>query len=189
VTPHHLPEFFTLPILVSVIVIKELLFRFVSKVGNEVDSSALKGDAWHHRADAITSLAAFIGISVALIGGPGWEPADDYAALVCAFVIGSTGLNLLRRSVAELMDRAPDETILNQIRKVASSVSGVKLVEKILARKSGLNYLVELHIHADPLMSLHDAHILGGTVKTQLRRQLPAIGAVTIHMEPANGEA
>ncbi len=183
-TPHHLPAFFTLPILLMVVAVKEILFRFVSRVSSETESSALKGDAWHHRSDAFTSLAALIGISLALIGGPGWEPADDYAALFCALVIAFTGYSLLKRSLAELMDRAPDEGMIEEIRKAANSVEDVKLVEKIMARKSGVVYFVDLHIHADPQMSLFDAHILSGKVKTRIKRALPAVQGVMVHMEP-----
>lgn len=189
VTPHHLPELFTLPILAGVIITKSFLFRHVSDVSEETDSSALKGDAWHHRSDAITSAAAFIGIAIALIGGPGWEPADDYAALICALVIGVTGVTLLRQSFAELMDKAPDEAIIALIRNAADGVDGVRLVEKISARKSGLAYWVDMHVHADPELTLFDAHILSGKVKTAVRTALPMVQGVMIHMEPVEGKA
>ena len=182
--PHHLPSPFTLPVLIVVIVLKEALFRYVSRVGDKVESSALKSDAWHHRSDMLTSLAALVGISAALLGGPGWEPADDYAALACAFVIGWTGVTLLRQSLRDLMDIAPEEAFIEQIRKIASSVEGVRCVEKVLARKSGLVYFLDMHVHADPEMSLHDAHIVSGMVKTAIRRAVPSVHGVMVHMEP-----
>lgn len=182
--PHHLPNILTLPILAAVIVIKELLFRYVVDVSDETESSALKSDAWHHRSDAITSAAAFIGISIALLGGPGWEPADDYAALLCSFVIGYTGIGMLRRSVAELMDRAPDAQLLDQMRSAAEAVPGVRLIEKLSARKSGLTYFVDMHVHADPNLSLFDAHVLSGKVKSAVKSAVPAVRNVLIHMEP-----
>ena len=185
VTPHHLPHILTLPLLAAIIIIKELLFRYVINVSDETESSALTSDAWHHRSDAITSAAAFFGISIALLGGPGWESADDYAAIVCAFVIGYTGIGMLRRSVAELMDRAPEEHVLAQMRCAAESVEGVLLVEKLSARKSGLTYFVDMHVHADPSMSLHEAHILSGKVKSAVKAALPSVQNVLIHMEPA----
>ncbi|MBN8547854.1 MAG: cation transporter [Deltaproteobacteria bacterium] len=184
-TPHHLPHPMTLPLLAGVIIVKELLFRYVIDVSDETESSALKSDAWHHRSDALTSAAAFIGISIALLGGPGWESADDYAAIVCAFVIGATGIGMLRRSAAELMDRAPEASVLSQMRTAAESVPGVVLIEKLSARKSGLTYFVDMHVHADGAMSLHDAHILSGMVKTAVRAAVPAVQNVLIHMEPA----
>jgi len=184
---HQLPELFTLPILVSVIFVKEFLFRRVAKVAADVGSSAVKGDAWHHRSDAISSFAALVGISIALIGGPGWETADAYAALVCALVIGFSGVWLLRNSVAELMDKAPEQAVLDTIKQVAAQVDGVTLVEKLLARKSGLVYFVDLHVHANPAMSLHDAHILSGKVKSAIKAAVPAVQGVVIHMEPEEG--
>ena len=183
-TPHHLPATFTLYVLVFVFIVKEVLSRKVMKVSDEVQSSALKGDAWHHRSDAITSLAAFIGISIALVGGPGWEPADDYAALVCACIIAWNGVKLLKSSARELMDKAPDDDILKAVEQAAASVPGVLLVEKVLARKSGLDFFVGMHVHADPNMSLHAAHILSGIVKTSVKRAVPAIKDVLVHMEP-----
>jgi len=184
-TPHHAPAPFTLLVLIAVIVVKEILFRRVIAVGSAVESTAVKSDAWHHRSDAITSLAAFIGISIALIGGPGWEAADDYAALVCALVIGWTGTRLLREAIYDLMDRAPAPTFMSTIREAASAVPEVVLVEKVFARKTGLGYAVDMHVHAAPAMSLHDAHILSGKVKTAVRAAVPAVSRVLIHMEPA----
>lgn len=183
-TPHHLPELFTLPVLAAVIVIKEWLFRRVLSVGESVESLSVKGDAWHHRADALTSLAAFVGILVALIGGPGWEAADDYAALLCAFVIAWNGISMARSAAAELMDKAPEEGIVKQVIAAAASVEGVELIEKVMARKSGLSYFVALHVHADPKMSLYDAHIVSGKVKTSVKRAIPSVKDVLVHMEP-----
>jgi predicted Co/Zn/Cd cation transporter (cation efflux family) len=89
-TPHHLPHWSTLLILLLVVGVKETLARWTNRVGEQADSVALQADAWHHRADAISSIAAFIGIAIALVGGPGYEPADDWAALVACLVIGMT---------------------------------------------------------------------------------------------------
>lgn len=183
-TPHHLPAPFTLVVLVLVVGIKETLFRKVLAVGLEVESSAVKVDAWHHRSDALTSVAAFIGIAVALLGGPGWESADDYAAIFAGFVIAYNGLRLLREACGELMDRAPEGQILSEIQTAASSVAGVCLVEKLMARKFGMGYLVDMHVHADPQMSLREAHILSGKVKSAVKAKLPQVINVLIHMEP-----
>lgn len=182
--PHHLPHPITLPILVIVIITKELLFRYAVDVSDATESSALRSDAWHHRSDALTSAAAFIGISVAVLGGPGWEPADDWAALLCAFVIGYTGVKMLRGSAAELMDRAPDDALIEKMRCAAQQVEGVRLVEKLFARKSGLVYFVDMHVHADAQMSLFDAHELSGKVKSAVKTAVPAVKNVLIHMEP-----
>lgn len=183
-TPHHAPAPFTLVVLAVVIVVKEILARRVFKVGDEVGSIAVKADAWHHRSDALTSCAAFLGISIALLGGPAWAPADDYAAILCSMVIGLNGFFLLRPALADLMDRAPDRPILAEVERAAAGVDGVLLVEKVLARKVGLGYFVDMHVQAAPEMTLHAAHILSGKVKSAVRGAIPTVIGVLIHMEP-----
>jgi cation diffusion facilitator family transporter len=184
ITPHHAPAPFTLVVLVVVMIIKESLFRRVAAAGREAGSTALRADAWHHRADVITSGCAFIGISVALIGGEGWEMADDWAALVAASIITYNGVGLLRPAVADLMDRTPAGDLPNRIASAAIGVADVRAIEKLKIRKAGVEYFVDLHVQADPTMSLHDAHILSGKVKGAIRAAVPAVSGVLIHMEP-----
>src|ERR671932_1089870 len=184
ITPHHAPAPFTLAVLVAVIIIKELLFRFVIRVGAEVESTAVVADAWHHRSDAITSAAAFIGISIALVMGPGWESADDWAALAAAAIIAFNGARILRPAVHDLMDRAPDADLFRQVADAAASVDGVRAIEKLMVRKAGLGYYVDLHVQADPAMSLHEAHVLSGRVKSAIRTAVPTVLGALIHMEP-----
>jgi cation diffusion facilitator family transporter len=189
VTPHHAPAPFTLGVLVAVVVIKEFLFRRILAVGRSVESDAVLADAWHHRSDAITSGAAFIGISVALLGGPGWEEADDWAALVAAGVIAFNGQRLLRTTVGSLMDRAPGRETLARIESIASAVPDVRAIEKTIVRRAGIFYFVDLHVQADPAMPLRDAHVLGGKVKRAIMSGLPAVRGVLVHMEPYEGNA
>ena len=184
VTPHHAPAPFTLLVLVLVVLVKEALFRKVRAVGTEVGSEAVRADAWHHRSDAITSLAAFIGISVAIIGGDGWEPADDWAALIAAVVIAWNGQKLLRPALAGLMDRSAEPEMLAQIHQIASAVSDVRAVEKVIVRRAGTDYFADLHVHADPSISLRAAHVISGKVKSAIRAQLPNVRGVLVHMEP-----
>jgi cation diffusion facilitator family transporter len=187
VTPHHAPAPFTLAVLVLVVLVKEVLFRRVYAVGTEVGSEVVRADAWHHRSDAITSLAAFIGISVAIGGGPGWESADDWAALVAAVVISWNGQRLLRSAIAGLMDRA-EPGIREQIHQIASAVADVRAVEKVIVRRAGTNYFADLHVHADPMMPLHDAHIVSGKVKRAIMTTMPNVRDVLVHMEPYEGK-
>jgi cation diffusion facilitator family transporter len=147
-TPHHAPASFTLVVLVVVILVKDLLFRRVLAVGVEVSSTAVQADAWHHRSDAITSAAAFIGISVALIGGPGWEAADDWAALAAALVIVVNAIRLLRPAVDDLMDRSPGTELIERIAASALATVDVQAVEKLKVRKAGLGYFVDIHVQA-----------------------------------------
>lgn len=188
VTPHHLPEPFTLIVLVLVMGIKEVMFRRTMRVGSETGSNVVQADAWHHRSDAITSLAAFVGISVALAGGSGWESADDYAALLSSMVIGWNGYCLLRPAISDLMDKAPDREFVDNVTSVALAVAGVLGIEKVAARKVGLGYFIEIHVQALPTLPLYDAHILGGIVKSRLKEAMPSILGVLVHMEPFPAE-
>ncbi len=182
--PHHAPRPFTLIVLVGVVAVKETLFRFVLKGAEEIGSLAVTADAWHHRSDAITSAFAFTGITIALVGGPGWEPADDWAALAASFVILYNGVKIIRPALAELMDRSPAEEVFRQVDAAAHGVAGVLATEKLKIRKSGPRYLLELHVQAEPSLSLHEAHILSGKVKRAIKVAVPSVQDVLVHMEP-----
>jgi cation diffusion facilitator family transporter len=184
VAPHHLPAPFTLFVAAGVIITKEILYRRVSKVGREVGSTVVAADAWHHRADAMTSLAAFIGISIALIGGRGWEAADDWAALVAALVIAVNGFRTLRPAISGLMDEAPDSTLKERAIQAASEVEGVESVENLNVRSSGLGFYVDLHVKADGAMSLDAAHEIAAKVKYAILDAIPNCVSVLVHMEP-----
>lgn len=186
-TPHHAPAPWTLVVLVAVVIAKMLLGRTIGTVGSEVGSTAVKADAWHHFSDAITSAAAFIGISVAVWKGEGWESADDWAALVASLVILYNGASMLRSSLRDLMDRHPGEEIAIPVRRVAEGVTGVSAIEKLFVRRAGIVFHVEIHVQADPAMSLADAHALGGAVKFAIRTAQPRVRGVLVHMEPYDG--
>lgn len=183
-TPHTAPAPYTLVVLVGVIVVKWVLFRSVLATSAATGSVAVKADAWHHVSDVMTSAAAFVGISIALIGGPGWEAADDWAAVVAALVIATNGVLMLRSALGDLMDRAPSSELLEQVSQAALGTPGVLAIEKLKVRRSGMGLYVDIHVQADPLLSLHDAHILSGCVKTSIRTEVPSAIGVLIHMEP-----
>jgi cation diffusion facilitator family transporter len=182
--PHHAPAPYTLFVLVGVVIVKESMFRIVRRVAGQIGSGAMLLDAWHHRSDAITSTAAAIGISVALVGGEGYEPADDWAALFASAVIFYNASRLIVAPVQELMDaEAPHVT--EAARRVAEKVPGVAGVEKVFARKSGMRYWVDMHVEVDSEMSVVRAHALAHGVKDAIRLALPRVEDVLIHIEPA----
>jgi len=183
-TPHHLPAPFTLFVAAGVIIVKEILYRRVSRVGKEVGSTAVTADAWHHRSDAISSLAAFIGISIALLGGHGWEAADDWAALVAALLVAVNGVRTLRPAISGLMDEAPDRTVKERALQAAAEVDGVRSVENLNVRSSGIGFYVDLHVKADPKLSLEDAHEIAAKVKYAILEAIPNVVNVLVHMEP-----
>jgi len=185
-TPHHAPAPFTLIVLLAVILTKELLFRFAFKIGEAIQSTAVKVDAWHQRSDAITSTAAFVGITVALIGGEGYESADDWAALAACLVIGYNGLRLLRYAIAEIMDAAPNPEVEQQIRRKAQAVNGVIDVEKCRVRKSGLGFFVDIHVIVAGDISVRKGHEISHVVKDRLCNSGLQIIDVIVHFEPAD---
>lgn len=184
-SPHRAPKAFTLAVVLGVVLVKEVLFRVVHRVGNETGSNALRADAWHHRSDAITSAAAAIGIAIALIGGPGWERADAWAALFASGIILWNGARVLRPSVEELMDRSAGSELVDETTRVAEAREGVYKVEKLLIRKMGLYYVADMHMEVAPEMTVRDSHSLAHHVKEDVQRRFPQIVEVTIHVEPA----
>ncbi|HYV97011.1 MAG TPA: cation diffusion facilitator family transporter [Gemmatimonadaceae bacterium] len=187
-TPHHAPAPYTLVVLVAVVLVKAVLFRRVRAAGDAAGSTALSADAWHHGSDAITSLAAFIGISIALIKGPGWESADDWGALVAACVILYTAARTLRPAVLELMDRAPSASVRSGIETAVHSVSDVRGMHRLRVRRTGGAWFIALDVQADAQMTLHDAHIVSGKVKSAIRAALGEPASVVVHMEPDDAE-
>ncbi len=184
ITPHHAPAPFTLIVLVGVVAVKESLFRFVFKIGAAVNSTAVKTDAWHHRSDAITSSAAFVGISVALIGGAGYESADDWAALLASVVIVYNAYRLFIPAISELMDASPAGGLEMNVRKSAMTVEGVQYVEKCYIRKHGFEYYVDLHLTVDGDMTVRAAHQIAHDVKNAIRAANPMVADVLVHVEP-----
>ena len=183
-TPHGSPHPFTLLILVAVIVIKEMLFRRVAKAGAALGSTALRADAWHHRSDALTSAAAFIGILIAVMGGPGYEAADDWAALLACGIIAWNGLHLLRGSIDEIMDASVAPEIVQQVRRLAAEVEGVKEIEKCRIRKSGLHLTLDIHVVVDGELTVREGHAIAHDVVAKLRDSQHRINDVTVHIEP-----
>lgn len=184
-TPHHGPAPFTLIVLIIVIVVKEFLFRSVIRLGKNVESTAVQTDAWHHRSDALTSAAAFIGISIALLGGEGWQSADDWAALFACSIIAANGYRLLFPALHEMMDTAPRGEIVALIQRAASSVPGVLEVEKCLVRKMGLSFYVDLHIGVEGGISVREGHHIAHLVKDAIKQSEARIADVLVHVEPA----
>lgn len=187
-TPHAAPAAWTLAVLAGVIIAKELLFRVILRGADQFESDAARADAWHHRSDAITSAAAFIGVSVAIWGpgifdSPRLVLADEAAAMIASGIILLTALRLIRPSLRELLDASAPE-LAEKIRVTAAQVEGVRLVEKVHARKSGRGYLVDMHLHVPPELSISAAHSLAGKVKAIIRSAHPSVQHVLIHVEP-----
>lgn len=182
--PHQLPRPYTLMVLAGVLIVKELLFRYVGSVGDSIGSLAVKSDAWHHRSDAITSAFAFVGISIALLGGQGWESADDWAALCASLVILYNAWKQMRPALMELTDQIPDPTLEAQIRAVAGRVEGVLGLDKCHVRKMGFSYYVDLHVIVSGEMSVREGHHIAHRVEDEILTAVPHVSEVLVHIEP-----
>ena len=184
ITPHHAPAPFTLIVLILVIISKETLFRFVIKVGTTVNSIAVKSDAWHHRSDAITSAAAFIGISAALIGGEGYESADDFAALFASVIIIFNAYRIFKPALFELLDTAPPAKTVQKVRDTAVKVENVMGIDKCFVRKMGFDYFVDIHVLVDANLPVFKGHQIAHKVKDELMKEYSNISDVLVHIEP-----
>ncbi|HPF38723.1 MAG TPA: cation diffusion facilitator family transporter [Phycisphaerae bacterium] len=181
--PHRPPAWYTLLALIVVIVVKEFMFRFASRAAAPTESSAGRAEAWHHRSDALTSAAAFLGIAIALIGGERFAPADDWAALAASVIIFLNGVYLLRAPLGELMDKNTP-AIATQCADVVLDVEGILAVERCEARKVGRTYRVIMHAEVPATMSVADAHSLTGHAKALVRERMPHVSSLLIHIEP-----
>lgn len=183
-TPREAPRAFTLIILGFVILTKEIMFRIVSKTGKEVQSTSIVADAWHHRSDAITSITAFIGISIALIMGEGWESADDWAALFASVFILYNAFKIFRPALGEIMDEHIYDDFILEIEKVAKKVEGVVNTEKCFVRKHGMQFNIDLHLIVSGKISVYEGHHIAHKTKEALMKEFPEILDVLIHVEP-----
>ncbi len=183
-TPHAVPAPYTLAVLLGVMLVKFLLARRTHRVGEAVDSQSVKADAWHHQSDALTSAAAFVGISIALIGGPAYATADDWASLVAAAVIAVNGTLLLRSAWEDLTDAVPYQELGEDVRRVAEQVPGVRGTHRCWVRRHGFDYFVDLDILVDGDLTVREGHDLAHAVHERVRDELPLIAKVMVHVEP-----
>ena len=188
VTPQAAPESFTLVVLVGVLITKELMFRVLSARGRKIGSQSLNADAWHHRSDALTSLAAFIGITVALTAGEGFESADDWAALVACAVITFNGVRLFRASLTEVLDVTAPRDVCDRVREIAESVPRVDGIDLLRVRQSGLALWVDIHVEVDGEMSVREGHEIAHLVKDGLLHSDLRILDALVHVEPHANE-
>ena len=184
-SPHGSPEWFTLPVLILVVIIKWTLSLKVRTIGRKYESNALKGDGWHHLSDALTSLAAAVGISIAMLGGNAYEAADDWAALLACLIIITNGGFILKSSFHDLIDGTVPDEFYESVRSVAAAIPGVENTEKCRIRKSGIDLFVEMHVRVKASLSVGEGHDIGHRVKRALISASPNIKDVVVHIEPA----
>lgn len=186
VTPHRGPAWWTLIVVAGVVIAKTWFSRRMRIAGEEVGSTALDIEAMHHWSDAMTSGAAFIGISIALAGGEGWESADDWAALFACVIIAFNGFRVFTKALGDVMDAAVPQNFENEVRALALAVPGVRALDKVRMRKSGLSHLVDIQVRVDGNLTVTEGHDIAHAVKDALIASTAhGISDVTVHIEPA----
>ncbi len=184
-TPHQPPKSFTLIVLGGIIIWKEISYHLVVRKARQTGSTSLRADAWHHRSDAITSVAAFIGISIALVMGEGYESADDWAALFASFIILYNSYKIFKPALGEIMDKNMYGEMSQEISALAKDVDGVLSTEKCYIRKSGMVYYVDLHIIVDKNKTVKEGHDIAHRLKDYIKQRKPEVADILIHVEPS----
>jgi len=187
--PRTAPAIYTLPVLVVVIIAKEIHSRRVKRLARETSSTAMEAEAMHHRTDAITSAAALVGITMALVGGAPYHKADNWAALFACVIIGYNGLLIFWPSLLDLMDTAPPTSIEAQVRSASLNVDGVAETEQCRVRKMGVEYYVDLHVRVDGGMTVTEGHGIAHRVKDAVRQAVPEVADVLVHIEPSRAKS
>ncbi len=183
-TPHETPKAFTLYVLAGIIIFKEFSFQYVIRKSKISNSSSLKADAWHHRSDAITSVMAFIGISIAILLGEGYESADDWAALIASGIIAYNAFRIFRPVLGEISDEQLYDEMIDEIREISLNVPGVIATEKCHVRKMGMTFYVDLHMVVSGDISVREGHTIAHDLKNEIQKKIPEIADVLVHTEP-----
>ena len=178
------PELFTIFVLIGIIIWKELSYRYVLSKGKKTNSLSLQADAWHHRSDAISSLIALFGISLSLFFGPAFSKADDWAAIAASLFIVYNAYIIFRPALGEILDEHNHHELIDKIKQMETHIVGVQGIEKCLVRKTGMTYLVDLHLEVAGSISVNEGHRIAHEFKDYLQGQLPEINDVLIHIEP-----
>jgi len=174
--------------LVGAIVLRGTMSTIKFRVGRRIRSSALLADAWNDAVDILSATAALIAVGLASLNPERFLSADHYGGFAVGIVVVITGVRVARDASIELVDTMPSVDLTSDIIRVAGTVSGVRGVDKVFARKTGLQYHADLHVEVDPSLTVGEGHAIGGRVRATLKRDLPWLADVLIHVEPSSGE-
>lgn len=172
-----------LPLIVSVIsiAIKEYQFRITIKVARKINSPSLKADAWHHRSDALSSVAAFIGIGGAMIG---FKILDPIASIIVALFVAKVGFDILKDSTNELMDYSIDSEQEKQIINIVEGTEGVINLGEIRTRKHGATAYVDLIICVNKDLTVYEGHEIATKLEKRIIKDMQFVKGITVHVEP-----
>ena len=183
-SPAVVPRWETLLVLAVAIVLKVWFSKTLNSQGQATASTALGAETLHHFSDAISSGAAFVGISIAVIGGPRYAAADGWAALLASVVILYNGVRILPGALNEVMDSAAPDDFDARVREIAAGIPGVEALDKSRVRKSGLSYLVDIQIRVDGDLTVTAGHKIAHAVKDALLESELGVTDVSVHVEP-----
>ena len=183
---HEPPGMIAAAALVGAIVLRGIMSSIKFRVGRRLGSSALVADAWNDAVDILSASAALTAVALATRDPARFLAADHYGGFVVGIIVVITGIRVLRDASLELADTMPAPQLTNEIRAAASSVADVRRVDKVLARKAGLQYLVDLHIEVDPLLTVAASHAIAGRVRAIIKRDLRWVADVLVHVEPSH---
>ena len=175
------PATIALAAAVASIVTKEGLFRYTLKVGKKNNSPAVITNAWDHRSDAYSSVAALVGILGARLGV---QYLDPVAGLVVSAFIVRISLALLRPNIGILMDEKPRSAVLDQIKATALEVGGVKATNSIKVHRRGSTYTIDMEIAVDSSLTVEQSHEVAGEVKNRLMSEIEHVQDVMVHVNP-----
>lgn len=181
---HDPPPIFAAWPLVGAMVVRGTMFAVKFRIGRRIRSAALMADAWNDAVDILSAAAALVALTLTIRNPTQFLAADHYGGFVVGVVVVFTGIRIIRDASLDLADTAPDPRSLEEIRALAMTVPGVRGVEKCLARKSGLQYFVDLHLEVDPQLTVRESHEIAGLTRTLLRARLDWVADVLVHIEP-----
>lgn len=171
-----------LVVVLATMVLDVFLYRYISRRGDVLGSTALEADAYHFGTDAVGKIGVVFGVGMAYLGYP---VMDVVGALAIAVVFLLTAFRLGKRNLEVLVDASPPAGVLAQVRSAACAVPGVTEVHSLRGRMSGRNVLVDLAVHVSPGCSLESAHGIAHTVEQAVREAAPNVLEVVVHVEPA----
>lgn len=182
---HPPPGFYVVWILLGTIVIRGALSTVKFRVGRRIRSEALIADAWNDAVDILSALGALVAVGLTIYNPDDFRAADHYGGFAVGLVVIFTGLRVLRGASMDLADTQPEQEKLEEIRNIAAATPGVEGVEKCMARRSGPNYYVDLHLEVDPMITVHESHEIAGAARRRIREQLEWVADVLVHIEPS----
>lgn len=172
-----------LPLVISIISIgiKEYQYRITIKIAKKINSPSLKADAWHHRSDALSSVAAFVGIGGAMIG---FKALDPIASIIVAVFVAKVGFDILKNSANELMDYSIDTEQEKQIIDIVKQTKGVMNLGELRTRKHGATAYVDLVICVNKDLTVYEGHEIATNLEKRIINEMKFVKGITVHVEP-----